>query len=162
MKVHDSLVAAAQKGQQYALEELLQVSQPNIRRIARVQCSTSSDIDDAVQETLLLVYRHIGALRTIASFSSWVFSIVRRECQKLARHERELARGMPPDDHHAFIEKPALELRADLVADIHSLPEKYREVIVLRDVVEFSISEIASELLLTRGAVKSGSIAGDE
>ena len=35
------------------------------------------------------------------------------------------------------------------------MPEKYREAIILRDFEEFSITEIADRLLLTREAVKS-------
>lgn len=38
---------------------------------------------------------------------------------------------------------------------IHSLPDKYRDVIVLRDIEQSAISEIAGELRLTREAVKS-------
>lgn len=62
---------------------------------------------------------------------------------------------LPPDDHPAFVDRPALELRADLIAAIHSLPDPYREVIVLRDIEEYSITEIATELSLTREAAKS-------
>ena len=51
--------------------------------------------------------------------------------------------------------RPEPELREDLIAAIHSLPDRYREVIVLRDLREFSIGEIAIELRLSREAVKS-------
>ena len=47
------------------------------------------------------------------------------------------------------------DLRSDLAAAIQSLPEKYREAIILRDFEEYSISEIADQLQLTREAVKS-------
>ncbi|WP_219906247.1 RNA polymerase sigma factor [Photobacterium phosphoreum] len=47
------------------------------------------------------------------------------------------------------------DLRLDLIAAIHSLPDKYRAVILLRDLEELSIGEIADKLLLTRMAVKS-------
>jgi RNA polymerase sigma factor (sigma-70 family) len=42
-----------------------------------------------------------------------------------------------------------------LAAAIHSLPDKYRTVIVLRDIRELSIEEIANELGFSRAAVKS-------
>ena len=38
---------------------------------------------ETAQETLLLVYRRIGALRTVTSFSAWMFSIVRHEYGRL-------------------------------------------------------------------------------
>ncbi len=40
---------------------------------------------ETAQETLLLVYRRIGALRTVTSFSAWMFSIVRHEYGRLWR-----------------------------------------------------------------------------
>ncbi|MGO4562099.1 RNA polymerase sigma factor [Rhizobiales bacterium 3FA27D7] len=148
------LIDAARQGDRAALERLLAVSQPDIRRYAQSQCAGTSDADDAVQETLWLVYQRIGALRTVTSFSAWVFAIVRRECNHLWRKMHGQTE-LPSDDHPAFIDRPELELRADLIAAIHSLPDRYREAILLRDVQEYSIGEIATELRLTREAVKS-------
>lgn len=154
METSHALIEAARHGDRVALERLLAVSQPDIRRYARIQCASQSDADDAVQETLWLVYSRIGALRTATSFSGWMFAIVRHECGRLWRRMRGQAE-LQPDDHPAFVDRPELELRADLIAAIHSLPDKYRDVIVLRDIEESSISEIATELRLTREAVKS-------
>ncbi|WP_240547054.1 RNA polymerase sigma factor [Mesorhizobium tianshanense] len=136
------------------MERLLAISQPDIRRYARSQCTGGTDADDAVQETLWLVYQRIGALRTVTSFSAWVFSIVRRECNRLWRQMNGRTELLA-DDHPAFVYRPEPELREDLIAAIHSLPDRYREVVVLRDIREFSIGEIAIELRLSREAVKS-------
>lgn len=154
MENRHALIDAARQGDRAALERLLAVSQPDIRRFARSQCAGVSDVDDAVQETLWVVYRRIGALRTVTSFSAWVYSIVQRECHRLWRRMSGQAE-LSVLDHPTFVHRPEPELREDLIAAIHSLPEKYREVILLRDVQEFSIGEIAVELRLTREAVKS-------
>lgn len=152
---HDPLlVEAARQGDIAAVERLLAVCRPDLRRIAHTQCAAGVDADDAVQESLLLIYRRIGALRTVASFPAWTFSIVRRECQRLWRAMRGRVE-MPEVDHPVFAYTDHPELRSDLAAAIQSLPEKYRETIILRDFEEFSISEIADQLLLTREAVKS-------
>ncbi len=47
------------------------------------------------------------------------------------------------------------DLRIDLCRAIQSLPEHYREVILLRDIEELSIDEIAAVLGLTRESVKA-------
>ena len=47
------------------------------------------------------------------------------------------------------------DLRIDLSRAIQSLPEHYREVILLRDIEELSIDEIAAVLGLTRESVKA-------
>ncbi len=152
---HDPiLIESARQGDLAAVEQLLALCRPGLRRIAQSQCASSVDPDDAVQESLLLIYRRIGALRTLASFPAWTFSIVRRECQRLLRSlRRETA--LPESDHPLFAYTDQYDLRRDLGAAIQSLPEKYREAIILRDFEEFSITEIADQLLLTREAVKS-------
>ncbi len=148
------LIEAARQGDQAALERLLEVCQPDLRRIAQSQCASAADADDAVQESLWTVYRRIGALRTAGSFGAWLFSIVRRECQRMMRRMRGQTE-LPDEDHRIFACYTRPDLRADLAAAIQSLPDKYREAIILRDFEEYSITEIAQSLRLTREAVKS-------
>lgn len=152
---HDPImVEAARQGDIVAVEQLLAACRPDLRRIALSQCAAGVDAEDAVQESLLLIYRRIGALRTVTAFPAWTFSIVRRECQRLWRSMHgEVA--LPSPDHPVFAYTEHPELRLDLAAAIQSLPEKYREAIILRDFEELSISEIADQLFLTRAAVKS-------
>ncbi len=154
MKHDPRLLESARQGDIVAVEQLLVLCRPDLRRIAQSQCASSVDPDDAVQESLLLIYRRIGALRTVAAFPAWTFSIVRRECQRLLRSMRGEVE-LPEADHPVFAYNDRFDLRRDLAAAIQSLPEKYREAIILRDFEEFSISEIADQLLLTREAVKS-------
>lgn len=152
---HDPLLPeSARKGDIDAVERLLAICQPDLRRIAHSQCAASVDANDAVQESLLLIYRRIGTLRTLASFPAWAFSIVRRECHRLLRAMRGQAE-LPSADHPVFAYSEYPGLRVDLGVAILSLPQKYREAIILRDFEEFSIKEIADQLKLTRPAVKS-------
>ena len=108
-----------------------------------------------MQETLWLIYRRIGALRTVTAFPAWVFAIVQRECQRMLRHMFRRSEPLPETAAPDFVEQPEPVLRLSLLEAVHSLPDKYREVIILRDVEEFTIGEIATELMLTREAVKS-------
>ena len=145
---------AARQGDLAAVEQLLAECRPGLQRIAQTQCSHSVDPDDAVQESLLLIYRRIGALRTLASFPAWTFSIVRRECHRLWRAMHG-ERSVENENLPVAVYIDHFELRSDLAAAIQSLPQKCREAIILRDFEEFSIGEIADQLSLTREAVKS-------
>jgi RNA polymerase sigma factor (sigma-70 family) len=108
-----------------------------------------------VQETLLLLYRRLGTLRAAASFSAWLFAVARRACHRLLR----MASGIPEapvdgmDARLAHL-RPE-DIRIDLCHAIQSLPAHYREVILLRDIEEMSIDEIAAVLGLTRESVKA-------
>ena len=152
--VPPDLVAAATGGDHDALLHLLTVAQPDIRRFAQRTCRTAGDVDDAVQEALWLLTRRIGTLRVVGSFSAWLFAIVRRECLRLARRVH-LNETLDDQAAERLIQRPEPELRLDLTAAIQSLPEHYRAVILLRDVEERTIDEIATALGLTREATKA-------
>ena len=52
-------------------------------------------------------------------------------------------------------EMPLHELRIDLAHAIESLPVHYREVVLLRDVEELTINEIAAQLETTQETIKA-------
>jgi RNA polymerase sigma factor (sigma-70 family) len=151
----EKMFQAARDGDHDSLVSLLVVAQPDLRRYAAHACRTSEDVNDAVQEALWIVYRHIGALRAFASLSGWMFAIVRRECLRLAR--RFLGSMVPLENIEnelRFSQTPQFELSIDLAKAFESLPDHYREVVLLRDVEELTIHEIAERLGRTREAVK--------
>lgn len=151
---HHPILEAARLGDTTALDRLLQLCQPDIRRYAFRHCLVS-DVDDAVQETLLIVAYRLRSLRAVAAFSGWLFQIVRRECRRL---ERRLFRFDPYDEEKmgAWLATcPDENIRLDLVSALESLPEHYREAILLRDFHEMAIREIAAQLRLTVPATKS-------
>jgi len=151
----DALIVSAQGGDQAALASLLAAAQPDIRRYARGVCKTA-DVDDAVQDAMCILHRRIGTLRAVSAFSSWVFAVVRRECIRLAK--RGFGASTPLEaiaDDARFALRPEVELRIDLAAALQSLPDHYRQVILMRDVREMTIGEIADVLQTTRETVKA-------
>lgn len=151
---HHSLLEAARLGDTAALDRLLQVCQPDIRRYAYRHCLVS-DVDDAVQETLLIVSRQLRSLRVVAAFSGWLFQIVRRECRRLERR----VFGLDPYDGEKMESWLAIHsdgtVRHDLINALESLPEHYREIILLRDFEGMTIREMAARIQLTTTATKS-------
>ena len=150
------MLERARCGDRDAILSLLAAAQPDIRRYARRNCSNSDDIDDAVQEALWLIYRRIGTLRALTSFSGWIFAVVRRECMRLSR--RMTGQAVEADEADRLGElswSPPVELRIDLTNAIQSLPEHYREIVLLRDIEEMTIDEIAAVLGRTRESTKA-------
>ncbi|MFP5390845.1 MAG: RNA polymerase sigma factor [Gammaproteobacteria bacterium] len=161
-----SLAQAASTGNPDAIARLLAACQPDARRYARRHCA-ASDVDDAVQEALLTVAHKAGAIRVAAAFTSWLFVVIQRECLRLARmFGRGSATvsladgddGLAGHRHDALAQLETRSddaLRLDLIAALESLPAHYREVVLLRDFAELSISDIAQQLGEPDGAVKS-------
>ncbi len=157
MTIPDSLVfAAAQAGEPAALDQLLRELQPDIRRYARRQCHRGTVIEDVVQEALIVVYRRVGNVRDAAAFAGWVFRVVARMCMLPAL---AMMRGTEAltETHEAayFASRSQHELRMDIVRGLESLPLIYREVILLHDMEQLTISEVAQRLDITREAAKS-------
>ncbi len=151
-----AMFTAAQAGDPVALDRLLRLLQPDIRRYARRQCHRSSAVEDVVQEALIVLYRRVGTVRDPLALAGWVFRMVTRLCmlpvlgvmrsteELTERHEAEYFARMPTD-----------ELRIDLVRALESLPDIYREMILLRDMEQLTIGEVAARLHITREATKS-------
>jgi RNA polymerase sigma factor (sigma-70 family) len=150
----EGLILAAQSGDSAALNRLLSACQTDARRYARRHCA-ASDVDDAVQETLLILARKVKSLKAVAAFSGWLFTIVRRECQRLSRRMfgRELSIEELADEQLAMRSDEGLHL--DLIAALESLPAHYLEVILLRDFAELTISEMGQKLGMQAPGVKS-------
>lgn len=148
------LIVVAQSGDALALTRLLAVCQADARRYARRHCH-ASDVDDAVQESLLAISRKVSGLKAAAAFSSWLFVVIKRECRRLGR---ALLLIEPLDE--AVMERQLAArsdeaLRVDLAKALESLPPHYLEVVLLRDFEELTIAEMAERLNEPPGAIKS-------
>ncbi|MBN8980237.1 MAG: sigma-70 family RNA polymerase sigma factor [Rhizobiales bacterium] len=154
METRRQLIVQAQSGDATALGHLLAECQSDARRYAMRHCAVS-EIDDAVQEALLIVSRHVGSLKNAASFAGWLFSIVRRECARLSRKmfQHESLEG---DRVDAVLTTQSNEsLRLELASAMESLPPHYLEIILLRDFEEMTISEIAQKLEISAASTKA-------
>lgn len=148
------LVLRAQAGDIDALNHLLVACRADARRYALRHCVTS-EVDDAVQEALLIVSRHVRSLTNAAAFASWLFTVVRRECSRLSR--QMFAYDALEDDgiEAALADRPRDELRIELAAALESLPPHYLEIILLRDFEELTIGEICTRLGVSTQSAKA-------
>lgn len=156
LRVDKDLFAAAQAGNRAALERLLSQLQPDIRRYARFQCYASSSIEDVVQEALIVVYRRVGGIRSPAALGAWLVRVVARLCAlPVLMFMRSVEELRTIEDSARFAHVPLDDLRMDVARALAALPEKYRRIILLRDLEELTIGEIARRLTISIEAAKS-------
>lgn len=154
--ITEDLVSRAMAGDASAIADLLRFAQTDIRRYARRSCRNPSDAEEAVQETLIVLYRKVGMLREAGAISGWLFRIVNRYCIRFAMRMAGVpfAQEAEAIERH-FARMPTDELRLDIARAIESLPAHYREIVVLRDMEELTIDELAAKLATTRETVKA-------
>lgn len=122
-------------------------------RVTRGILRDDAEAEDAVQDTWLAVYRHLGKLEAHAAFSSWLTRIAVR-CA-LARVGKELtleSLDMLDEIDHAAddlgaeeaMEKKQVSMLLEQAMD--SLPPSYRLALMLRDIEQMSGAEAAEAL----------------
>ena len=145
------LIGAARQGDRTAFGELYGRYARMIHGVllARVPYG---DVDDLVQDVFLLAMERLDTLREAGAFRGWLATIARN------RAIDHLRRGGPkttelPDDLPSNDSADRTEAAAAL-AIIRTLPEAYRETLILRLVEGFTGPEIAAQTGLTEGSVR--------
>ncbi len=159
----DALLASAQGGDLAALNRLIADHRQGVYRYGLHVCRTTEDAEDAVQETLWAASRAIRTFRgTASSITSWLFTIVRRECLRLLEGHRRRPTPLQGTDDElpAEVVDPrdalAVRRRVDALSRaLASLEPLHREVILLRDIQELSAPEAAEVLGISIDALKS-------
>ncbi len=152
---HD-LIEAARQGESEAIHTLLVRYQPDVTKFARTVCATPEDAEDAVQEALWIASRKVGTLRVASAWTSWLFTVVKRECFRLLhRVRREQPLDQLPAQHLQTQGVDQGILAHDIAQAIADLPPQYRQVLVMRDVQGMTAPEVAATLGLTVETVKS-------
>ena len=146
---HATLVEAARAGDQQAFGRLYDLYGPMVHGIllARVPWA---EVDDLVQDVFLLAFRRLRTLRDTGAFGAWLAMITRNRAMDYHRRSREMTE-LPED--LARVDNRETEA-AEVLALIRTLPEAYRETLVLRLVEGMTGPEIAERTNLTPASVR--------
>jgi RNA polymerase sigma-70 factor, ECF subfamily len=169
----EGLVDGLRRDEPSAVDALVDRYGAWIHRVAARFLNDPRDAEEVTQDVLLTVVQKIGTFKGEAAFSSWVYRIAanaayHRLRAKRARPEVAIDSLLPVFDEEGQHARPvvdwsteltdpaaAREAREALERAIHTLPEEYRVVLVLRDVEELTNEEVAAVLGLSVAAVKS-------
>ncbi|HXO18791.1 MAG TPA: sigma-70 family RNA polymerase sigma factor [Thermoanaerobaculia bacterium] len=146
-------IRAARGGDERAFEELMMATERRVALLAWRILGDAEEVKEAVQETFLCVFRHLGRYDEGRDFFGWLFSIAVNVCRDLDRRRRRRRIFTSIDDtpHPAGDESPdeAIGRRREialLTRAIDALPEKERLAILLREVQELSTDQVAAIL----------------
>jgi RNA polymerase sigma-70 factor (ECF subfamily) len=159
------LVASARAGDPDAFATLVGRYEARIVRLVRGMVS-ESDTEDVTQEAFLKAYRKLGDFDGRSSFYTWIYRIAANtamDWRKKERHRRHAPLPEGPEGEDRTTSQEAgpearaarRELAGKIDAAIESLPDKYHEILVLREIEGLSYEEISERLGMSKGTVES-------
>ena len=163
----DELVSAARQGDAAAMDALLRRHYDRVHAVCRRIAGSTRDADDAAQEAMIRIVRNLDKFDGRSAFGTWAYRIATNtsldELRK--RKRRPQLHVVPGDDDRPGAPEPAdenahrvVESVADRMAideALAELPDDFRVPVVMRDVGDLDYSEIADELGVPVGTVKS-------
>jgi RNA polymerase sigma-70 factor (ECF subfamily) len=141
-----------------AFLETISALRPSLHRYCARMTGSVMDGEDVVQEALFEAYRKLDAFDESRPLKPWLFRIAHNRCidflrRRGVRDEAEKAAAVP--DTVVPSEPAALGVGKAVEHLVASLPPKERASILLKDVFDYSLEEIADLTDSTVGAVKA-------
>ena len=168
-----AFVVRVQGGDTDAFEELVRRQSPRVFGTLVGLLGNLDDARDLTQDVFLKAFENIGRFQRRSKFSTWLTSIAINTGTELLRQRRpceSLDQGEDGDEFRprqiqSWADNPeqvlAASQRTQLVRDgVLRLPEKYRIVVLLRDINQLSTEEAAAALGLSIPAVKARLLRG--
>lgn len=163
------IITRVLQGETDAFEQLVLDNEARVYNIALRMLGNEEDAKDIAQETFLKAYRTLEHFRGDSSFSSWLYRMTTNLCIDFKRRGKNRAASLTYTeedgsqsefdiaDESASPEKALeqTELRAAIEAALLELTPEHRQTVVLRELGGLSYAEIAQELDLELGTVKS-------
>jgi RNA polymerase sigma-70 factor (ECF subfamily) len=164
----DALVAAAKNGDTEAFGELIQRYHKTCLKRAMMMIRNRSDAEDEVQNAFWKAFQRLGQFRGEGTFAAWLGRIVENQCLMRIRDSRSsrfvyldesndcnirielVGQSADPEEQVAVDEVIKLLRR-----EVSRIPPLLRNVMLLRDLDQLPIPDVAARLGLSIPAVKS-------
>ncbi|MGM0602569.1 MAG: RNA polymerase sigma factor [Bacillota bacterium] len=162
------IIKAVNNGEVELFSLLIERYQDRVYSTTYRMLGNREDALDISQEVFLKVYKKLSSFNYKSAFSTWLFKITANKCRDLLRHrktkinknkvsfEQSQENGFQFEDgnnpEQSYLKK---EAEKNIIQLINNLKIEFKEVIVLRDIEDFSYHEISEILSIPPGTVKS-------
>ncbi|MFQ5739436.1 MAG: RNA polymerase sigma factor [Acidobacteriota bacterium] len=168
-----SLITRVQQRDENAFQELFSRFRQKIFRTALRILKEEQSAEDALQETFINVYRAAGRFRGDSKLGTWINRIAVNVCLEILRKNKKHQQRTEEDisENSKLLDEriasPFEKVRRNEVREkvqnaLARLGSKHRTVVKLHDLRGFTIREIASQLGVAEGTVKSRLFYGRE
>jgi RNA polymerase sigma-70 factor, ECF subfamily len=156
----------ARRGDRVAFGKLVEAYQGPVYNLAYRMLNNRGEAEEAAQEAFIRAYTRLDTYDPSRKFSTWILSITSNYCIDLIRKRRVtlLSIDQPLPPHPALMsdradgpESQAVNSEREALVQtlLATLPEDYRETVILRYWYDLSYEEIAEVMDTTVSAIKS-------
>jgi RNA polymerase sigma-70 factor (ECF subfamily) len=137
------------------------IMRPKLHRFCARMCGSALDGEDVVQETLAQAFYALPTLADASRLEAWLFRIAHHKCVDFIRRDQRRREDTVAyeQEHDA---QPSQSADADdvpiddaLAALVGELPPKERAAVLLKDVLDYSLAEVAEVVDSTVGGIKA-------
>ncbi len=160
------LVRRSKEGDEEAFGVLVNKYKTKVYHLAYSLSHDAQAADDLAQEVFIKAYYALEKFREQSEFGTWIYRIAVNHCRDFLRKKNRMiqipfenvAEKIPAEENETLPEEKEQEeaqRRKVIHTAIQALPDKYRIILSLRDIQDFSYSEIAKILNISPGTVDS-------
>lgn len=144
-------VIKAREGNKQAFINLIEENLTSMYRVAKGILVSETDIEDAIQSTILLSYKNINNLKNDKFFKTWLIRILINECNKIYNVNKKCVNFNEVKDNYTNDKYENIDLKKA----IDRLSDELRLPIILFYFEDLKISEISELMNIPIGTVKS-------
>lgn len=162
-RIETAYIQRLKDGDKAAFRKIYEFYKDSIYYFALKIVKNRADAEEILQETFTVVYQSIGTLKSNDAFHSWIFSIAFNFTQSMYRKKakhNESDVGIDVEDlfwidneQRTMVERK--EMYDDVKTELRKLPEKFKDVGMMKYFEDLTIDEIAQELDIPSGTVKT-------
>ena len=159
MEFDRDVIVRAQAGDRSAHETIVHQFAPMVFRLISRFFRTREDVEDLAQDVFLKVFARLEQVRPTDNFPGWLARVTVNTCYDEMRKTRRRKEAMEiygPDliRQNSSVVHPEPDMHGKARAAVQALDAKLRIPLILKEVEEMSVEEIARTMGLTQTNVK--------
>lgn len=161
----EKLIKLAKDGDTEAFSSWIYEIRHELYKVARCRLSCESDIDDAIQETMIEAFKNIKKLKKIESAKKWIITILVNKCNSIYKKNKNSNvsfENQEIENYYMVYEEYKKLEELDFYTMLKDLNYDERIVLVLFYLEDYSIKEIAKILKQNENTVKTRLKRGKE
>lgn len=153
----EELILLAQSGDEEAFTNMILYIKDDLYKIAKSRIVNETDIEDAIQETMIETYKSIKKLNNTSNFKKWVIKILINKCNRIYR--RKYKTDISIDEYNVERLKSNniidVENKLNFYDIIKILNYEERLIIILYYMEDYSVKEIKSILKMNENTINT-------